>query len=531
MRYIALIASFLATVLFACLAAFLALYFVILCLLCSLLTAVGLRDLLQPRHSLLRNYPLLARFRWFFEKIRPELRQYLLESDTEATPFSREFRSLVYARAKGDNDNEPFGTEHDVYAEGHEWLVHSIAARTPSETPPRIHIGGPDCSQPYEASTLNISAMSFGALSGNAIRALNKGAKMGGFAHDTGEGSISRYHREFGGDLIWELGSGYFGCRSQDGHFDRAQFVERAAPDQVKMIEIKLSQGAKPGHGGVLPGAKVSPEIAEARGVEVGQTCISPSAHTAFSTPIEMMEFIAELREAAKGKPVGFKLCIGQGWQFMALIKAMRETEIAPDFIVIDGAEGGTGAAPLELSDSIGTPLREGLVFAHNALVGAGLREHIRIGASGKIVSGFRMAANMALGADWCNTARGFMFAIGCVQSRSCHTDRCPTGVATQDKWRQRAIVVPDKAERVYHFHQRTVAAMQEVVATVGLEHPSELKPEHLCRRTQDSEVLTADRVYRFLSTGELLDSHGDGHYENAWRRARADSFLPRDAG
>ncbi|HET7315606.1 FMN-binding glutamate synthase family protein [Salinisphaera sp.] len=529
MRYLPLIATFFLTFLFGGLILVQPLVFSALMFLAGTALCVGLLDLLQPKHALLRNYPLIARFRWLFEKIRPEIRQYLLESDTEAAPFSREQRSQVYARSKGENDASPFGTEQNVYAEGHEWLAHSMAARKPSETPPRVHIGGPDCSAPYSASTLNISAMSFGALSANAIRALNKGAAQGGFAHDTGEGSISVHHRRYGGDLIWELGSGYFGARAPNGRFDRTQFVDRANDDQVKMIEIKLSQGAKPGHGGVLPGAKVTPEIAEARGVEVGQTCESPPYHTAFSTPIEMMEFIADLREGAGGKPVGFKLCIGHGWQFMSLAKAMLKTGITPDFIVIDGAEGGTGAAPLELSDSVGTPLREGLVWAHNTLVGAGLRERIKIGASGKITSGFRMAANMALGADWCNTARGFMFAVGCVQSQSCHTDRCPTGVATQDPRRQRALVVPYKADRVYHFHRATVAAMQEVVATVGLDHPDQLAPEHLCRRTRDSEIQSADQVYRFLKTGELLvASNKRGRYETAWARAQAESFLPR---
>lgn len=528
MRYIAIIAAIVATVVFGLLTVAWPRYFSLFLIISGLLLFVGLRDLTQTGHSLLRNYPVIAHIRWLFEKIRPEIRQYLLESDTEAAPFSREQRSQVYARAKGDNDADPFGTEMNVYAAGHEWFTHSIAARTPGETPPRVRIGGPDCTQPYVSSTLNISAMSFGSLSGNAIRALNKGAARGGFAHDTGEGSVSRHHREFGGDLIWELGSGYFGCRAEDGSFDRAQFVDRATDDQVKMIEIKLSQGAKPGHGGVLPGTKVTPEIAEARGVPIGQTCTSPPAHTAFSTPIGMMEFIADLRAGSGGKPVGFKLCIGHGWQFMSLVKAMLKTGITPDFIVIDGAEGGTGAAPLELVDSVGTPLREGLVWAHNTLVGAGLRERIRVGAAGKITSGFRMASNMALGADWCNSARGFMFALGCVQSESCHTDRCPVGVATQNPWRQRALVVPDKADRVYHYHQSTVAAMQEVVATVGLDHPGQLAPEHLCRRTSDSEIRTADQVYRFLDTGELLTATGNGRYEQAWARAQAESFLPR---
>lgn len=530
MRYSGLAITAAVTLFFAILTTVVSPYFCILFFLFGGLLLVGLYDILQENHSLTRNYPIYAHIRWMFEKIRPELRQYLLESNTEAAPFSREQRGQVYARAKGQNDAAPFGTELDVYAAGHEWLAHSIAAREPNPTPPRINIGGPDCGRPYSASMLNISAMSFGALSANAIMALNQGAARGGFFHDTGEGSISKYHRKYGGDLVWELGSGYFGCRAKDGTFDKAQFIDNASDDQVKMIEIKLSQGAKPGHGGMLPGAKVSPEIAEARGVPVGQTCISPPYHTAFATPIEMMEFIANLREWSGGKPVGFKLCVGHGWQFMSLAKAMLKTGITPDFIVVDGAEGGTGDAPLELVDNVGTPLREGLIWVHNTLVGTALRDRIKIGASGKITSGFRMASNMALGADWCNTARGFMFAVGCVQAKACHTNRCPSGVATQNKWRQRALVVEDKAPRVTEFHRSTVRALQEMVATAGLDHPSQLSPEHLYRRTEDSSILRADQVYRFLESGELLVNTGSqDHFTVSWNRAQAESFLPRN--
>ena len=487
----------------------------------------GTRDLFSKKHSLLRNYPLLAHFRWMIEGIRPEIRQYLLESDTEAMPFSREQRSLIYQRAKNVNDKDPFGTNLEVYSEGYEWLNHSIAAKTKQKEPDRIDIGNDQCSKPYSSSLLNISAMSFGSLSGNAIRALNKGAAKGGFAHDTGEGSVSVHHKEFGGDLIWEIGSGYFGCRADDGGFHADKFADLAVDDQIKMIEIKLSQGAKPGHGGVLPGNKVTPEIAEARGIPVGKDCISPSHHSAFSTPIEMLEFIAQLRDLSGGKPTGFKLCIGQHWEFMAVCKAMLETGIHPDFIVIDGAEGGTGAAPLELADHVGTPLREGLVFAQNALVGAGLREHVKLGVSGKISSGFRMASNMALGADWCNSARGFMFAVGCVQSQSCHTDRCPTGVATQNPKRARALVVPDKAERVYQYHLQTVAALSEVTATLGLEHPRELRPYHLSRRCSDSEIHTVDELYPWLKPGELLQETENKMYRQHWAWAQANSFQP----
>ena len=398
------------------------------------LSIVGTVDLFQSRHAVLRNYPLSAHIRFILEEIRPEIRQYFLESEKDGTPFSRDQRALVYQRAKQALDKRPFGTQNDVYASGYEWLHHSMAPKLAAKEPFRIQIGGPDCTKPYSASILNISAMSFGALSPNAIRALNTGARKGGFAHDTGEGGYSPYHRENGGDLIWEIGSGYFSCRNDDGTFSPEKFAAGAQSDQVKMVELKLSQGAKPGHGGVLPAAKVSPEIAATRGVPMGVDCISPSRHSAFSTPIEMMQFIATMRRLSGGKPAGFKLCIGHPWEFLAICKAMLETEIYPDFIVIDGKEGGTGAAPLEFADHLGMPLREALNFVHNALIGINARERIRLGASGKIISAFDIARVMALGADWCNSARGFMFALGCIQSQSCHTDRCPTGVSTQDR-------------------------------------------------------------------------------------------------
>ena len=492
------------------------------------LAALGTRDFVQRRHTLLRNYPLLANIRWLIESVRPELRQYLFESDTEATPFSRRQRSLVYRRAKGVNDKIPFGTEIDVNADGHEWVNPSaVPTAAQPDAAPRIVIGNDQCSQPYAASVLNISAMSFGALSAAAIRALNRGAAAGGFAHDTGEGGISPYHREGGGDLIWEIGSGYFGCRDAQGRFDAERFAEQAADPQVKMIELKLSQGAKPGHGGVLPGAKVTPEIAATRGVPAGQDCISPAAHSAFDSPRSMMEFLATLRARAQGKPVGFKLCIGHRWEFLALCKAMRETGIVPDFIVVDGGEGGTGAAPLELTDHVGAPLRDGLWFVHNALVGCELREQVHVGAAGKVTSGFRIARNLAMGADWCNAARGFMFALGCIQSQSCHTDACPTGVATQNAWRQRGLDVTDKSERVCRFHAQTVAALTEVVGACGLNHPSELRPWHIARRTGHSHVQTLDRVYPFLQRGELLGGTTRADFREDWSRARSDRFRP----
>jgi glutamate synthase domain-containing protein 2 len=494
------------------------------------LSALGLRDLFHPTHAILRNYPIAAHLRFIMEKIRPEMRQYFFEDEKHGMPFSRDKRAIVYQRAKKQLDKRPFGTQYDVYDTGFEWLQHSLAARAPAHDLPRILIGGPACTRPYSASILNISAMSFGSLSANAIRALNQGAKRGGFAHDTGEGGLSPYHREAGGDLIWEIGSGYFSARNLDGSFSPERFAEVAALDQVKMVELKLSQGAKPGHGGVLPAAKVSAEIAATRGVAMGQDCVSPPAHKAFSTPVEMMRFIAEMRRLSGGKPAGFKLCIGHPWEFLAICKAMVETGIAPDFIVIDGAEGGTGAAPLEFMDHVGMPLREGLSFAHNALIGIGLRDQIKLGASGKIASAFDVARALALGADWCNAARGFMFAIGCIQSLSCHTDHCPTGVATQDPTRQRALRVPDKAPRVHQFHAATLEALNELVAAAGLAHPSELRAEHFSRRISPSVVKNFAELYPPLAPGALLTGTGDSRFAEAWAMVDAHNFAPRRA-
>ncbi len=470
------------------------------------LALTGVMDLAQPEHSVRRNYPLVGRLRWLFESVRPAIRQYLVEGDQEQTPFSRSQRSLVYARAKNEISDRPFGTLVDVYRNGYEFIAHStrpVPVADPASF--RVLIGGADCAQPYPASVFNISAMSFGALSANAIRALNKGAKLGGFAHDTGEGSISRYHREHGGDLIWEIGSGYFGCRTDEGGFDPVRFAEQASDPQVKMIELKISQGAKPGMGGILPAAKITVEISETRGIPRGRDCISPSRHSAFSTPIELMQFIGELRKLSGGKPVGFKLCIGQPWEFMGVVKAMLETNILPDYIVVDGGEGGTGAAPFEFTDHLGMPMREGLLFVHNTLVGAGLRGRIKVGAAGKIISAFDIATAMALGADWTNAGRGFMFAIGCIQSLACHTNRCPVGVATQDAVRQRALDVGDKGDRVYHYHRNTLLGLSEMIAAAGLDHPAQLSPHHLVRRVSLTEIRLFSQLHIFLEEGELL--------------------------
>ena len=498
----------------------------ILCAVFAALTLLGLRDMSQTKHAILRNYPVIGHLRYLFEEIRPELRQYFFEDDNAAVPFSRDQRSTVYQRAKSTLDKRPFGTEFDVYEPGYEWMMHSIQPAPIAKLPFRITIGGPACSQPYSASVFNISAMSFGALSANAIRALNKGAHLGGFAHDTGEGGFSPYHRENGGDIIWEIGSGYFGCRNADGTFSAERFAETAKTHQIKMVEVKLSQGAKPGHGGVLPAAKVSAEISITRGVPKGEDCISPARHSAFSTPIELLQFVARLRDLSGGKPAGFKLCIGHPHEFMAIVKAMLETGITPDFIVIDGKEGGTGAAPVEFIDHVGMPLREGLSFAHNTLVGAGLRGKIRVGASGKVTTAFDIARAMALGADWCNAARGFMFAVGCIQSMSCHTDRCPVGVATQDPLRQRALNVPDKAERVKNFHAATVHALAELVAASGLAHPGDLAAHHIYRRVNERDVVTFADLYPMAAPGDLVGGTAHARYGEPWRHAEAGRFA-----
>src|SRR5271165_6958563 len=491
------------------------------------LSLLGVHDLAQKRHAVLRNYPISAHLRFLLEGIRPEMRQYFFESETDGLPFSRTQRAIVYQRAKMALDKRPFGTLRDTNSVGYEWMRHSITPKPVANGDFRITVGGPDCAKPYSMSVFNISAMSFGALSANAIRALNKGAALGGFAHDTGEGGYSPYHREGGGDIIWEIGSGYFGCRTADGRFDPEKFRAAAANDQIKMIEIKLSQGAKPGHGGVLPGAKVTAEIAAIRGVEQGVDCVSPASHSAFTTPMEMVAFIAKLRALSGGKPTGFKLCVGHAWEFLGLCKAMVETGLYPDFIVVDGMEGGTGAAPLEFADHLGMPMREGLVFVRNALIGIGARDRIRIGCAGKIVNAFDMVRAMALGADWCNAGRGFMFALGCIQSLSCHTDRCPTGVATQDLSRSRALVVTDKTERVRSYHFSMMRALAELIAAAGLEHPHELKPEHLSRRVSVHETMTFAELYPALKRGELITGAHDETWRKAWEMARADTFAP----
>jgi glutamate synthase domain-containing protein 2 len=491
------------------------------------LVLLGLRDSLQRGRTILRNFPVIGHIRYFMEMIRPEIQQYFIESNIDAFPIEREFRSLVYQRAKNALETRPFGTQRDVYRVGYEWASHSVAAREPLEQEPRIRIGSPECRQPYSASLLNISAMSFGSLSKNAILALNGGAKRGNFAHNTGEGGISPYHLEPGGDLIWQIGTGYFGCRTRDGQFDESLFQEQAGLDTVRMIELKLSQGAKPGHGGILPGAKVSQEIADIRGVVPGQTVFSPPSHRAFSTPIELMYFIAKLRALADGKPVGFKICIGRRSDFFAICKAMLETGITPDFITVDGGEGGTAAAPLEFSNSLGMPARDGWIFAHSALRGVDVRDQIKLIASGKILSGFHIIRALALGADLCASARGMMFALGCIQSLRCNTNHCPTGVTTQLPALVYGLNITEKMQRVVQFHKATLSGCLELLGAMGLETPQELRPHHIFRRIDDLRIRHLGELYDFLEPGQLLqDREIPKGMREEWHSCRADRWT-----
>ena len=493
-------------------------------------TALGLADMIQTSHSIRRNFPVLGHMRYLLEGIRPEIQQYFIEQNQEGRPFARESRSLVYQRAKGVRDTVPFGTQLNVYETGYEWVNHSIRAHPPRHDTPTVRFGEATCKHPYDASLLNISAMSFGSLGPQAIEALNRGAKAGGFAHNTGEGSISDYHRS-GGDLIWQIGTGYFGCRTADGRFDPDQFVERAAYPEVKMIEVKLSQGAKPGHGGILPGAKITPEIARIRGVSMGRDVISPPSHTAFSTPTELVTFMTRLRELSGGKPVGFKLCVGKQREFFGIVKAMIETGQHPDFIAVDGGEGGTGAAPVEFSNYLGSPLVDGLVFVHNALVGSGLRDKVRLIASGKVATGFGLVRLLAIGADVTYSARAMMLALGCIQARLCNSNECPVGVATQDPSLTVGLNVADKTPRVTRFHAQTVEAALELVAAAGLEQPSDLRRWHIHRRISSHEVRHYGELYPYLEPQALLSDPASTPYARAWNSARADSFdEPKDA-
>ncbi|MFC4034471.1 FMN-binding glutamate synthase family protein [Streptomyces polygonati] len=491
----------------------------------ALLGVLGAYDLLQRRHSVLRNYPVIGHARFLLESIRPELQQYFIERNFDGRPFDRDTRSIVYERAKGTDAEEPYGTERDVYRPGHEFLVPSIAPRPVPDEAPRVRIGGADCTKPYDMALLNVSAMSFGSLSAQAILALNKGAADGGFAHDTGEGGLSEYHLRHGGDIVWEIGTGYFGCRTDDGDFDPEEFADKAAHDSVKCVSLKLSQGAKPGIGGVLPGAKVNAEIARVRDVPQGKTVVSPPYHRVFSTPRELIRFIARMRELSGGKPAGFKLCVGSRSQFLAVCKAMIEEGTTPDFIIVDGAEGGTGAAPLEFADHVGTPLTEGLVTVHNALVGVGLRDRIRIGASGKIATGSDLVKRMVQGADYGNSARAMMFAVGCIQAQRCHTNTCPTGVTTQDPRRARALDVGDKSARVRRLQESTVASALQIMASMGVTDPAQLRPHMLRRRIDPYTVRSYDEMYEWLSPGQLR-AEPPASWAADWSAADPDRFT-----
>jgi glutamate synthase domain-containing protein 2 len=488
------------------------------------LLALGVYDVLQRRHSILRNFPVLGHLRFLLEDIRPELQQYFIERNWDGRPFDRDTRSAIYQRAKDVKEEQPFGTERDVNEPGYEYLVHSAAPVEPPAEPPRVRVGGKDCTRPYDMALMNVSAMSFGALSANAIEALNRGAARGGFAHDTGEGGLSTYHRN-GGDLVWEIGSGYFGARTEDGDFDPARFADTASDDQVKMVSLKLSQGAKPGIGGVLPGAKVTKEIAEARGVPVGEKCVSPPGHKVFRTPRELVLFIARMRELSGGKPAGFKLCLGSRAEFLSICKAMLAEGVTPDFVIVDGGEGGTGAAPLEYEDHVGTPLTEGLLAVHNALVGVGLRDQVKVGASGKVTSGIDIVKRLIQGADYTNSARAMMMAVGCIQAQLCHTNTCPVGVATQDPKRMRALYVPDKTERVFHYQRRCVEQAVQVMGSMGVRTPEDLRPQMLRGRIDHDEVRSYAEMFHHLAPGELVASPPPGTWARDWALADPDRF------
>lgn len=488
---------------------------------------IGLRDYFQTKQSVRRNFPIMGHFRYLFESIRPEINQYFVESNTDGVPFSREQRSLVYQRAKHDLDTLPFGTQRDVYAPGYEWVNHSLSPAHVKPEELRVTIGGPDCLQPYSASVFNISAMSYGSLSPQAVLALSTGAKLGGFYHNTGEGSVSPYHLQGGGSLVYQVGTGYFGCRAEDGGFSAEKFKVTANQETIKMIEVKLSQGAKPGHGGILPARKLTPEIAAIRGVPMGQDVLSPPAHRAFSTPLELCGFLKQLRDLSGGKPVGFKLCVGRKVEFIAICQAMIKTGITPDFITVDGGEGGTGAAPPEYSNSVGSPLKEGLIFVHNALVGFGLRSKIRVIASGKVVSGFDLLRNLSMGADLCNSARGMMLALGCIQALRCNSNKCPVGVATQDPELAAGLNVPDKSTRVASFQKETVKATAEIMGSMGVHKASDLRPWMILRRVSENEVRHYGELYSYLREGDLLKSPLPEAWSEIVRFAKPETFAP----
>ncbi|MEQ1879049.1 MAG: FMN-binding glutamate synthase family protein [Bdellovibrionia bacterium] len=487
--------------------------------------AVGVENVLQTKKAVLRNFPLLGIFRYVLEMIRPEIQQYFIESETDGQPIPRETRSVVYQRAKLATDTLPFGTQRNVYENGYEWISHSLNAKHVDPKSLRVQIGGPFCAKPYSASVLNISAMSYGALSRNAILALNGGANLGGFYHNTGEGGLSPHHLAPGGDLVWQIGTGYFGCRNRDGTFSAELFREQSVHPNIKMIEIKLSQGAKPSHGGILPAAKITPEIVAIRKIEPGKDVISPPTHSAFSTPLELLKFVKLLRDLSGGKPIGFKMCLGQPVEFMSICKAMTETGILPDFITIDGGEGGTGAAPLEFSNSVGAPLEEGLTFVHDALTGFDLRKHIRLICSGKVLTGFSIFSRIALGADICNSARGMMLALGCIQARRCNTNHCPTGVATSNEELMHGLVPSDKRVRVFNFHRQTVQAFAELLGASGLLSSAQITRALVRRRVSTESVKSYSELFPSVEPGAFLKGAIPTRFLYEFENSAAETF------
>ncbi len=479
------------------------------------LILMGLYDMFQSKHTIRRNFPLLGRMRYLLESLGPEMRQYFIETDTEGKPFNRLQRSIVYERSKKAINSQPFGTQLNVYDEGYEWINHSIRAISFSQIDenPRVKIGSSQCEKPYSASLFNISAMSYGALSKNAILALNAGAKQGNFFHNTGEGGLSPYHLQNGGDVVWNIGTGYFSCRTEDGKFSYEEYTKRASLDNVKMIEIKFSQGAKPGHGGILPKEKVTDEISAIRLVPKGNDIVSPPTHSAFTTPLELMDFIKTLRKGSGGKPVGMKICIGNKSEFLSICKAMVETNTYLDFITVDGGEGGTGAAPQEYSDHVGMPLRDALAFVYDALNGFGIKDQIKIIASGKVITGFDIIRNLSLGADLCNSARGMMFALGCIQALECHANTCPTGVATQDEQLMKGLVPEEKSIRVANFQHETVKSAMDLMASAGINHPDNVDRTVVSTRIDRTKIQTYYETYPEIETGCL----------------RAEATVPKD--
>ncbi|QTH59192.1 FMN-binding glutamate synthase family protein [Corynebacterium hindlerae] len=496
-------------------------------------SALAVYDFVQPKHSIRRNFPVVGRARWIAESLRAPVQQYFVESDTDGAPFDRETRTMVYQQAKNLGAEEAFGTERDLLKPGRDHIMHSAHPAPMMTEAPKVRLGGPDCTQPFDIPLFNISSMSYGSLSKNAVLAMNKGAAMGGFVHETGEGGLTQYHLKYGADLVWEIGSGYFGCRNADGTFSPEKFAEKAKIPNVKAILIKLSQGAKPGMGGMLPGEKVTAELAEIRGIPEGEDCLSPASHSAFTTPIELMHFVKKLRDLSGGKPVGFKLCVGTRHEVLCMVKAMVATGITPDFITVDGAEGGTGAAPLEFLDRVGTPLSEGLIVVHNALVGCNLREHIAIGAAGKIVGGADIIRRLAIGADFTNSARGMMMAVGCIQAKECHSNECPAGVATQNPRFYRGLDVDNKAERVKNYQANTLKSAMRILSAMGLTDFRDLGPAHIVRRIDPTQARPYEDIFDWLAPGSLLNNEAPYDWQRDFDRASADTYTvpPTRAG